>query len=369
VEMTQQYWVWARVAGPILPRTLTSFGPLLLGPADENELPILISNMPTESTAYSHFEQEESHPRVSGESWMRVPVEASSAGEAQDLVKSTWAPFLAAALTLANRGFAYRIEVIGTWSEEGRESDMDAVSAGRTLEYLNIFTETTGIEVAAQLLMKGQFFHDSGPNPLLQSASLLAYYQCIEKIASLIPVTSDDTADEQRAGVIRTLKSALDNKSLLKKQLSAVEVASNGLNRINYKYASLAIERAGRALGMSDQWLQDVSKLGRLRNERLGHARSVAASSDLSPWFESSTRREGLAFELAADFLEAYRRQAVKRAECIVCVTALASPSCLVRVYSDCISTWHESASDRGRRVRPGRGLSKPGSGPLHRSA
>jgi len=308
-----------------LPHELTSFGEVLLGPSRDDERPIHVQNVGISGTDLVVFQQEESHPVVHSDCWMRVSVIADSAHEAQKIVQQTWLPRMAAALSLASRGRPYRLEVIGSVSAEGRETAgpemalmvwpkqaMDQVAAGNVMYYLEALQDNQVAATASQLLVRGRALHDSGGDPMLGAASLLAYHQCIEKIAMNVVANIGEDAERLQADEVRKLSDFLASPAPQAKKISAIIECKNALERIENKFLSLRIANAGKSLSMGPAWLQGAEALGKFRNRRLGHGNTLASAEEFEPWFLSETGREGRAYELAADLLDAFIRSECK---------------------------------------------------------
>jgi hypothetical protein len=313
------------VAGPALPRFLAKIGDVLLGPAAEGEHPAVSSGLSMAVEKYSHFTHSESVTQVTGECWMRIWVDAESESEAQDIVAETWAPQVAAALTLANRGIAYRIQVIGvknpgengiSWSPGlamrlWDDVPMEAPALEQMALYLEASVRSPTVRTADQLLMRGQHFQDSSAHPMFKAAAVFSFHQAIERIAASIRVSKPEDLSSRQASVIKKLQQSLKMEVKLTRQIEAVRKANDEFGRLDARFATLKLENAARTLKMPDEWLAGALALTEFRNKRLGHGGQLASVQELEPWFESDTQREGRAFELAADLIHAMSRYEV----------------------------------------------------------
>ena len=136
----------------------------------------------------------------------------------------------------------------------------------------------------------------------------LSFFKVIELIASRIAPETPADHEEKQQEILARLQTVLYSKKFINKKLSAVREATTGLDRLENRYLNLKIASAADKLKMSDNWKRAANDLARLRNMRLGHARSRTQDAEqaLVQWSGIEKETGYTALRLAREMLMAY---------------------------------------------------------------
>ncbi len=318
----ERWRVWGRVAGPELPQANTQVGDITLGPAagiaKPPDHPVKMNTPRTEG--HASYSQAASLLEVSSPCFLWVDdIAAESSDAAIEKVATEHAPMLAAALSGGHAGPSYRIQVFGAQNRMNGYSfaalmqfafwDDSPITSERLFDVALDYETIQGnphARKAATLLARGTALADAGSDVSTVTASLLAFYQVLETLAMAIPPTTAADYADQQAQIVAKLSKTLQAKDKVSKRVAAVRDATVALDRLDAKYASLRIANAADALGLTTEWTNRATELGKLRNTKLGHSGASVELRALKPWLDDNDSNKISAPRLAKSMLEAF---------------------------------------------------------------
>ncbi len=313
--------VWARITGPKLPAEAVWIGAARVGPAPGEYRPPSPVQLNVKWADGEQSEYTTTSPRVAvtSDCWIIVEgVEARDNWAAISQVEEREIPAVVAALSAGRPEGAYRVELVG--ADNGAEgfgvsptvsttalpkSNLGSYEVIEAKTRMALLLDHPSLTTAAELLYRGIRYSDMVAGPLSSAAAILAFYQVVESLATLIPWTPAEDYEVQRAQVVKVLRDKLARLGAVKKQAAAIEEARNNLARLDARFGSLRIEHAAETFGINEAWIIRARELGKLRNRSLGHAARLPSVAVLAEWDRVDGTEPFSAYGLASVMLAA----------------------------------------------------------------
>lgn len=214
-------------------------------------------------------------------------------------------PYFADVLRLEEPDYGYMMSVatVGR-APELRELAADQVESAKTL--LPLLSATKAGRTATQHIRRAVSLQRAAAVvPELGPSVLHNYFMAIEAISDAVTRELRDSMGEELQrkliDAVAQVRHELQQEASNERAVEIVREAGRRFSRIQFHYADLKIEMAGKTLRLEQSSLDEAKRFSRFRNEYLGHPRSEVPDAEISHWF-----KDELAFRLSNAYLRAY---------------------------------------------------------------